>query len=340
MASIQDIMAENHVTQEMVFEWAKTIYPNYKNLGTLSKVYLLQHGITLVPPARPSAPEVEIAKLEVGKYAVIRGILIQELQSAPYRGCSKCFTSESKLSEKLCFRSNPEHGVVEDLIWRTFLIGDNSGEVICFFSPMITKEYTLSEGFEIATQGSLNDRGEFAGFRMISAERPKGIPSPAEASKLATPPIKVGLPSVPEVKTIPEGRVICPHCKHDYKSAGILKLHIRKDHKDVQVSTGVISSQAPSVATQTETPLNPPPQIVTPPLVVSQVGDSQSQEPMTGILLEATRMTKVFGMLKKTKEEFSQNVLSKFPNLDVTSLLDASGVAIGSDQRLYVKSGK
>ncbi len=318
MSQIEDLLKKNGFTMDDVRKFAEENYPQFaSNLNLIAKLFLIQKGININPPTRMKGPKLKINQLQPNENAVVDVVLVQEIETRSYIGCPKCFRKLPVLGETEC----PKDGIVisENLQWRTFLTGDDTGEMIVTFAPTIKQD--LKPGMTVTIRGTLSEKnGEFTAFNIITGE---------EATV-----------EVPAQQPVVSGGVKCPVCGKLFKDETGLKVHMKLVHKMAyQPQTQPVQS-SPPVQTATESTTSQPVTIEVKPVEqpkVEQPKPEQVKPPeQADIKPEAIRLAKVYGLLKKPLADFQEKLSKEFPGVPVEKVLELASVKVDQDNKLYV----
>jgi hypothetical protein len=321
ITELEEVLRKNNYTIEQVNQWAAENYEKISSNTPLAiKLFLQLHGVALAPPKLPTppAPRVSLSEVFPGQGYQIEIVLVQEIESRSYLGCSKCWNKVCK-----CYDSP---GEMRQLSWRSYLAGDSSSEEIITFCPDI--QIPLEIGKFYTVEGSKKADGEpFTVFRLYGEN--SNPPSPPQA--LTPPPSKPAVTVTkekgqPSTTTEVSGVSKCQYCDRQFKSPPAMKAHIWQSHKD----------EARGVPKAEQHPPSQPKTVETPPSVkaVSIQSPQQQQFPDTAISL-----AKIKGLSKKPLDELKQTLASKgYKDIDIDGLLRVAGIEVGPDGRLFKKT--
>jgi hypothetical protein len=333
ITELEEVLRKNNYTIEQVNQWAAENYEKISSNTPLAiKLFLQLHGVTLAPPKLPTppAPRVSLSEVFPGQSCQIEVVLVQEIESRSYLGCSKCWNKVCK-----CYDSP---GEMRQLSWRSYLAGDSSGEEIITFCPDI--QIPLEIGKFYVCEGSKKSDGEpFTVFRLYgenSNPPPQALTPPPPLPKPASTVLEPVAPSKPPVTVTKEknqsstttetGVSKCQYCDRQFKSPLAIKAHIWQSHKD----------EARGVPKTEQHPPSQPKTVETTPSVktVSIQAPQQQQFPDTAISL-----AKIKGLSKKPLDELKQTLASKgYKDIDIDGLLKVAGIEVGPDGRLFKKT--
>lgn len=356
-------MAENGLTEKLqehgwteqdVLKWAKEQYPGLvENKALITKLFLILHGVAIQAPVRQgSSPQRKISELKDGEYATVSAIIVQEIEQRTYLGCNKCLGKVCKCDEK-----GQQPGEMVQLTWRSYLIGDSSGEVICNMSPLITDP--MYTGTQIQGVGSYKDKDHsFTIFRLTKIEQPAVVGQGTNASPVVTSGQPVVTPAQagqnyqapPTHVTQSQGSGLgpattsqttewkCPQCASIFNEERKLKIHLKLKHK---MESGAQTDQTES-APQTQTSNTPQ---------TGSISQPSTQQPQTSKTSEVTiettpkagttrseliRLAKVYAMLGKPYSEFEHVIVKHDDQINILKLLEEAKVKVNNEGKMTI----
>lgn len=319
MNSIEELVKKNGFTMEEVQKYAQEKYPQFaSNISLVAKLFLIQKGINLSPPQRLKGNKVKINQLQPNENAIVDVVLVQEIETRSYIGCPICFKKLPVLGETEC----PKDGIVisENLQWRTFLTGDDTGEMIVTFAPTIKE--TLTIGSTITIRGAMSEKnGEFTAFNVVT-----GNESVQEVPKQITPANVEGIK--------------CPICGKIFRQETGLKVHMKLVHKqEYKGQEEINDTKVTKVPETTNTTTTAGPSSGVAPTENTNPPHTNPPEPTPSqeIRPEAVRLAKVYGLLKKPLKDFQDKLDKDFPNTPLDEVLKLASVKIDHDNKLYVE---
>lgn len=320
--SLNELLDTHQFKALDVEEWAKTNYPQFLHNNTLiTKLFLLSHGVKIAPPVRRSnLPVTKIANLEHSKASAIEGVIIQEVQSRSYMGCSKCM---KKIDTELGIGAtcgNCNEGKAEELVWRSYLVGDDSGEIIATAAPSIKE--VLHSGMLFRGQGKTKD--DLTEITIFQLDVQPAVKKPQETAPTSQPDVSTqSTPPEPPKDGQTELPFKCPHCTTSFSLERIMKSHMTRSHKDkMETSSSSTPTESTSVAPEANTTLS------TEEVTKPTTEETSTSSPPTDPSPEAVRTLKVMGMLHKPEDEARKVISEKFPGSDFNAIATALGVEI------------
>ncbi|MEM3958638.1 MAG: hypothetical protein QXO47_10620, partial [Thermoproteota archaeon] len=162
---LQQVLEGNGYTMEDVLKWAQDKYPELLgNRELLLKLFAVERGIPLeIKRSRVFGPPVKIGQIRPDEPCTIQAVVVQKVESRTYIGCPKCFRKLNVPAGSVTECDKDGSVTASNLTWNSYLVGDDSGEIVVDTSPEIVESFNT--GQRIAFRGSLRkDQVEFTAF--------------------------------------------------------------------------------------------------------------------------------------------------------------------------------
>jgi len=223
--SLKEILKENGFSEEDVRQWAQQKYPEFTgNFELVAKLFAIEKGIPFEVPRRSRPISViKISEIKPDVPCAIKGVVVQKIEERTYIGCPKCYRKLQSKGKVECEKD----GVVDavDLTWRSYLVGDDSGEIVVDTAPSVTS--VLKTGDVRIFRGSMRANSyEFTVFEVFELQQTKQSTDSKQTTE-----------SKPtEVKQSTESKQVqgfkCETCGKEFKSNTALRTHIGLVHKE------------------------------------------------------------------------------------------------------------
>ena len=231
--NLKETLRENGYSEEDVMQWAQQKYPEFTgNFELVAKLFAIEKGIPFEVPRRSRPISViKISEIKPDVPCAIKGVVVQKIEERTYIGCPKCYRKLQSKGRVECEKD----GVVDavDLTWRSYLVGDDSGEIVVDTAPSVTTE--LKTGDVRVFRGSMRGNSyEFTVFDVFDTQgtQPRQTAEPKQVSEVK---------QTAETKQVAEPTTVqgykCQTCGKEFKSDIALKTHVGLVHKDGQSKT-------------------------------------------------------------------------------------------------------
>jgi DNA-directed RNA polymerase subunit RPC12/RpoP len=233
--NLKETLKENGFSEEDVMQWAQQKYPEFTgNFDLVAKLFAIEKGIPFEVPRRSRPISViKISEIKPDVPCAIKGVVVQKIEERTYIGCPKCYRKLQSKGRVECEKD----GVVDavDLTWRSYLVGDDSGEIVVDTAPSVTTE--LKTGDVRVFRGSMRGNSyEFTVFDVFDAQGTQPRQT-AEPKQVQVSEVK----QTTETKQVTEPTTVqgykCQTCGKEFKSEIALKTHVGLVHKDGQSKT-------------------------------------------------------------------------------------------------------
>jgi len=231
--TLKETLKENGFTEENVRQWAQEKYPEFMgNFELVAKLFAIEKGIPFEVPKRSRPISViKISEIKPDVPCAVKGVVVQKIEERTYIGCPKCYRKLQSKGRVECEKD----GVVDavDLTWRSYLVGDDSGEIVVNTAPSVDTEFRT--GDVRAFRGSMRGNSyEFTVFDVFDVQgtHPRQTTEPKQVAEVK---------QTTETKQVAEPTTVqgykCQTCGKEFKSEIALKTHIGLVHKDGQSKT-------------------------------------------------------------------------------------------------------
>ena len=230
--TLKETLKENGFSEEDVRQWATQKYPEFlNNFELVAKLFAIEKGIPFEVPKRSRPVSViKISEIKPDVPCAIKGVVVQKIEERTYIGCPKCYRKLQSKGRVECEKD----GVVDavDLTWRSYLVGDDSGEIVVDTAPSVTS--ALKTGDVRVFRGSM--RGNNYELTVFDVFEPQGSqPKQTETkqvTKVETKQTEAKSEAKQETTTVQGYK--CQVCGKEFKSDIALKTHVGLVHKDGQ----------------------------------------------------------------------------------------------------------
>jgi len=183
--NLKETLKENGYTEEDVRQWAQQKYPEFMgNFELVAKLFAIEKGIPF-EVSRRSRPisVIKISEIKPDVPCAIKGVVVQKIEERTYIGCPKCYRKLQSKGKVECEKD----GVVDavDLTWRSYLVGDDSGEIVVDTAPSVTTE--LKTGDVRVFRGSMRANSyEFTAYDVFDAQgtQPRQTAEPKQVAEV------------------------------------------------------------------------------------------------------------------------------------------------------------
>ena len=243
--SLKEILKENGFSEEDVRQWAQQKYPEFTgNFELVAKLFAIEKGIPFEVPRRSRPISViKISEIKPDVPCAIKGVVVQKIEERTYIGCPKCYRKLQSKGKVECEKD----GVVDavDLTWRSYLVGDDSGEIVVDTAPSVTS--VLKTGDVRIFRGSMRANSyEFTVFEVFELQQTKQSTDSKQTTESKPTEVKQST----ESKQVQEFK--CETCGKEFKSYTALRTHIGLVHKESGKKTEPPKETKPKVETKTE----------------------------------------------------------------------------------------
>ena len=318
--NLKETLRENGYSEEDVMQWAQQKYPEFTgNFELVAKLFAIEKGIPFEVPRRSRPISViKISEIKPDVPCAIKGVVVQKIEERTYIGCPKCYRKLQSKGRVECEKD----GVVDavDLTWRSYLVGDDSGEIVVDTAPSVTTE--LKTGDVRVFRGSMRGNSyEFTVFDVFDAQgtQPRQTAEPKQVSEVK---------QTTETKQVAEPTTVqgykCQTCGKEFKSEIALKTHVGLVHKDGQSKTEPKSEPKvePKAEQKTETKEETKQTTLTQP-TPTQTGKG------TGVSDEIVTKLKVWAMLKRDYNTVkTQAEAMGVDEATLNALMDSLGIKV------------
>jgi len=315
--NLKETLRENGYSEEDVMQWAQQKYPEFTgNFELVAKLFAIEKGIPFEVPRRSRPISViKISEIKPDVPCAIKGVVVQKIEERTYIGCPKCYRKLQSKGKVECEKD----GVVDavDLTWRSYLVGDDSGEIVVDTAPSVTTE--LKTGDVRVFRGSMRGNSyEFTVFDVFDAQgtQPRQTAEPKQVSEVK---------QTTETKQVAEPTTVqgykCQTCGKEFKSEIALKTHVGLVHKDGQSKT------EPKSEPKVEQPKEGSKPVQT---TLTQSTPTQTQTGKgTGVSDEIVTKLKVWAMLKRDYNTVkTQAEAMGVDEATLNALMDSLGIKV------------
>ena len=318
--NLKETLRENGYSEEDVMQWAQQKYPEFTgNFELVAKLFAIEKGIPFEVPRRSRPISViKISEIKPDVPCAIKGVVVQKIEERTYIGCPKCYRKLQSKGRVECEKD----GVVDavDLTWRSYLVGDDSGEIVVDTAPSVTTE--LKTGDVRVFRGSMRGNSyEFTVFDVFDTQgtQPRQTAEPKQVAEVK---------QTTETKQVAEPTTVqgykCQTCGKEFKSEIALKTHVGLVHKDGQSKTEPKSEPKvePKAEQKTETKEETKQTTLTQP-TPTQTGKG------TGVSDEIVTKLKVWAMLKRDYNTVkTQAEAMGVDEATLNALMDSLGIKV------------
>ena len=322
MNDIEEILAKHGYTKEQVISWAKEKgYGMFiQNFSLVAKLFLIHHGVRLMVPKKIVGEVKKISELAVNETAVIRAVVVQQVDRRDYIGCPNCYRKLSDAQvgkETLC----PKCGQLVKpklLSWQSYLVGDESGEIVADFPPSVPQPET---GVIYKMRGALDENDVFRVFDLAVAKEEEK-PAPPIVEKEVKPPVSTTA-EVAETKVeveVPETKAKefrCEYCGKTFSNEHALKIHIGLAHK--KETEKVEAKETKEVGQTSLLPAEKAPS-ERPPEVEAEVIEKRTNA--------AAKFISAAALIKMPVNTLREQVAKQFPGVNFEEAMKRAGVKV------------
>jgi len=226
---LKETLKENGFSEDDVRRWAQERYPEFvSNFELVAKLFAIEKGIPFEVPRRSRPISViKISEIKPDVPCAIKGVVVQKIEERTYIGCPKCYRKLQSKGKVECEKD----GVVDavDLTWRSYLVGDDSGEIVVDAAPSVTS--VLKTGDVRIFRGSMRANSyEFTAYEVFE---PQQVKQSADTKQETEPkPTEVKQSTEPKQEVTAVQGFKCQTCGKEFKSNTALRTHIGLVHKE------------------------------------------------------------------------------------------------------------
>jgi DNA-directed RNA polymerase subunit RPC12/RpoP len=296
--TLKETLKENGFSEEDVKQWATQKYPEFlNNFDLVAKLFAIEKGIPFEVPKRSRPVSViKISEIKPDVPCAIKGVVVQKIEERTYIGCPKCYRKLQSKGRVECEKD----GVVDavDLTWRSYLVGDDSGEIVVDTAPSVTTE--LKTGDVRVFRGSM--RGNNYELTVFDVFEPQGSqPKQTETKQVTKAETKTEAKSEAKQEATTVQGYKCQVCGKEFKSDIALKTHVGLVHKDggPKAEQKTEPKEEPKAEQKTEPKEETKPVQPTQPTPTRTPAQTSVQTSKQSVSDEIVTKLKVWAMLKR-----------------------------------------